>query len=139
MGKNKGCSSKIEEGQQSQKLKGATAVKVRHILCEKHNKIQEALARLQAGDRFDQVAREISEDKARQGGDLGWKTRQEIVSAFADAAFALQVGETTKQPVKTEYGYHLILCEGHIKVTYKCTGHLKFAVLSAVMMKPLQP
>lgn len=111
MGKNK-PSARQEEGQNSQKLKGATAVKVRHILCEKHSKIQEALARIQAGEKFEQVAREASEDKARQGGDLGWKTRQEVVSAFADAAFSLQVGEYTKQPVKTQFGYHLIVCEG---------------------------
>ena len=33
----------------------------------------------------------MSEDKARQGGDLGWKSRQEVVAAFAEAAFMLQV------------------------------------------------
>ena len=38
-----------------------------------------------------QVASQYSEDKARQGGDLGWKTRQQVVGAFAEAAFRLQV------------------------------------------------
>ena len=38
-----------------------------------------------------QVAQQCSEDKARQGGDLGWKTRQEVVGAFAEAAFKLNV------------------------------------------------
>lgn len=38
-----------------------------------------------------QVAMQYSEDKARQGGDLGWKRRNEVVPAFADAAFALNV------------------------------------------------
>ncbi|KAK9822780.1 hypothetical protein WJX74_007971 [Apatococcus lobatus] len=111
MGKSK-SSAHQEDRQTNQKLKGATAVKIRHILCEKHSKVQEALNRIQAGEKFEQVAREASEDKARQGGDLGWKTRQEVVSAFAIAAFSLEVGEFTKQPVKTEFGYHLILCEG---------------------------
>ena len=38
-----------------------------------------------------QVASQMSEDKARQGGSLGWKTRQDVVGAFADAAFKLGV------------------------------------------------
>lgn len=38
-----------------------------------------------------QVAKEYSEDKARQGGDLGWKRKNEVVAAFAEAAFALDV------------------------------------------------
>lgn len=97
-----------------------------------------------------QVAAQMSEDKARQGGALGWKTRQDVVGAFADAAFQLgvstwvtesvqyelirsltgssqiisqsvltlqscwlmQVGDMTQAPVKTQFGYHLILCEG---------------------------
>jgi NIMA-interacting peptidyl-prolyl cis-trans isomerase 4 len=49
------------------KLKPATSVNVRHILCEKHAKKEEALEKLRNGAKFDEVAREMSEDKARQG------------------------------------------------------------------------
>ena len=49
------------------KQKGAQSINVRHILCEKHAKKEEALAKLNAGSKFDEVAREFSEDKARQG------------------------------------------------------------------------
>ncbi|CAH0406084.1 unnamed protein product [Chilo suppressalis] len=55
--------------------KGGTAVKVRHILCEKQSKCLEALEKLKAGQKFPDVAAAYSEDKARQGGDLGWMTR----------------------------------------------------------------
>ena len=41
---------------------------------------------------FIQVAAAFSEDKARQGGDLGWKSRQDVVGDFAEAAFKLNVG-----------------------------------------------
>ena len=41
---------------------------------------------------FVQVAAALSEDKARQGGDLGWKSRQDVVGDFAEAAFNLNVG-----------------------------------------------
>ena len=53
--------------------------------------ILEAQQRIAAGQQFATVAGEMSEDKARQGGDLGWKRRQEVVGAFADAAFKLEV------------------------------------------------
>ncbi len=49
------------------KQKGAQSINVRHILCEKHAKKEEAVAKLNAGSKFDEVAREFSEDKARQG------------------------------------------------------------------------
>lgn len=49
------------------KLKPATSINVRHILCEKLSKKEEALAKLKGGAKFDEVAREFSEDKARQG------------------------------------------------------------------------
>lgn len=51
--------------------KGAQSINVRHILCEKHSKKEEALAKLNSGTKFDEVAREFSEDKARQGMGLG--------------------------------------------------------------------
>ncbi|KAK5276658.1 hypothetical protein LTR16_010856, partial [Cryomyces antarcticus] len=49
------------------KAKGAQSINVRHILCEKHAKKEAALAKLREGVKFDEVAREFSEDKARQG------------------------------------------------------------------------
>ena len=53
--------------------------------------ILEVQQRIAAGEHFATVAGEMSEDKARQGGDLGWKGRQEVVGAFAEAAFKLEV------------------------------------------------
>jgi NIMA-interacting peptidyl-prolyl cis-trans isomerase 4 len=64
--KNKGKGKdKSEDGEK--KLKPATSINVRHILCEKHSKKEEALEKIRGGAKFDEVAREMSEDKARQG------------------------------------------------------------------------
>lgn len=63
-------------------LKPAAAIKVRHVLCEKHSKIIEALTALQAGQSFAAVAEKYSEDKARQGGSLGWMSRGSMVGEF---------------------------------------------------------
>ncbi|CAK1548588.1 unnamed protein product [Leptosia nina] len=94
--------------------KGGTAVKVRHILCEKQSKCLEALEKLKAGQKFPDVAAAYSEDKARQGGDLGWMTRGSMVGPFQDAAFALPISSVTSPvytdpPIKTKFGYHIIM------------------------------
>ncbi|XP_053425099.1 peptidyl-prolyl cis-trans isomerase NIMA-interacting 4-like [Nycticebus coucang] len=96
---------------------GGNAVKVRHILCEKHGKIMEAMEKLKSGMRFSEVAAQYSEDKARQGGDLGWMTRVSMVGPFQEAAFALLVSGMDKPvftdpPGKTKFGYHIIMSEG---------------------------
>lgn len=74
-----------------EKKGGGNKAKCRHILCEKQSKIMEALAELQSGKPFAevvlksfsvhilQVARTHSEDKARNGGDLGWMVRGGMV------------------------------------------------------------
>lgn len=110
MGGKKSASSSQQASAST--LKPAQTINVRHILCAKHSKALEAVAKLDAGEPFASVAQAFSEDKARQGGALGWKTKAELVPAFAEAAFALAVGERTKAPVKTEFGYHIILVEG---------------------------
>src|SRR5690606_1837387 len=65
--------------------------------------------RIESGEDFAAVAREGSEDpgSAAQGGDLGWVERGLMVPAFEEALFALDPGKVS-DPVKTEYGYHLI-------------------------------
>merc|ERR1711892_1545347 len=96
---------------------GCASVNVRHILCEKQGKCMEALEKIKAGGKFNEVATQYSEDKARQGGSLGWQTRGAMVGPFQDAAFALPVSTMgspvyTNPPVKTKFGYHIIMVEG---------------------------
>ncbi|KZT37476.1 FKBP-like protein [Sistotremastrum suecicum HHB10207 ss-3] len=97
-------------------LKPANAVNVRHILCEKQSKVLEALQKIKDGQRFDKVAQDYSEDKAKAGGSLGWMNRGSMVGPFQEAAFALQPSTLDKpilSPlVKTSFGYHIILVEG---------------------------
>ncbi|KAI9209409.1 uncharacterized protein BJ171DRAFT_486953 [Polychytrium aggregatum] len=101
----------------SGKLKSANSVKVRHILCEKHSKCMEALDKIKVdGMRFDKVAEIYSEDKAKAGGSLGWMVRGSMVGPFQDAAFALTPSTCdapiiTDPPIKTNFGYHIIMVE----------------------------
>ncbi|KAK8225290.1 peptidyl-prolyl cis-trans isomerase pin4 [Phyllosticta capitalensis] len=99
----------------SGKLKPATSINVRHILCEKHSKKEEALEKLRNGAKFDEVAREMSEDKARQGGSLGWKTRGSLLPDFEKVAYDLELSSTGNPKyaeVKTSEGYHIVMVEG---------------------------
>ncbi|KAJ7485441.1 hypothetical protein FB451DRAFT_1082885, partial [Mycena latifolia] len=117
-GKGKSTGEDSEDKSAAKGLKAATAVNasVRHILCEKHSKATEALAKIQEGQAFNKVAQEYSEDKAKAGGSLGWMVRGSMVGAFQDVAFAL-TPSTVDKPivsslVKTNFGYHIIMCEG---------------------------
>ncbi|MCJ1432209.1 Peptidyl-prolyl cis-trans isomerase pin4 [Xylographa pallens] len=117
--KSKGGSSSKEDKSADAsgggKLKPATSINVLHILCEKYSKKEEALTKLRDGAKFDDVAREFSEDKARQGGSLGWKIRGALDATFEKAAYDLEPS-TTANPkyveVKTGHGYHIIMVEG---------------------------
>lgn len=79
-------------------------------------KIAEAMAQLKEGIAFNKVAEKYSEDKAGQGGSLGWMVRGSMAGPFQEAAFALQPSSTAKPvytdpPVKTVHGYHIIMVE----------------------------
>ncbi|KAI5804427.1 hypothetical protein EDC01DRAFT_611056 [Geopyxis carbonaria] len=103
---------KKKGGAADDKLKAANSINVRHILCEKQSQIADAMERLENGESFDKVAREVSQDKARQGGSLGWQIRGAMVKEFETAAFALPVSKVdkpvyTNPAVKTQFGYVL--------------------------------
>ncbi|KAK2527444.1 Pin4 [Columba guinea] len=66
-GKNGESGGGSSEGKAQGPKGGGSAVKVRHILCEKHGKAMEAMEKLKSGLRFSEVASQYSEDKARQG------------------------------------------------------------------------
>ncbi|KAH6687337.1 hypothetical protein F5X68DRAFT_231812 [Plectosphaerella plurivora] len=114
-GKGGGDDSKDSKESGATKVKGAQSINVRHILCEKHSKKEEALAKIRDGVKFDEVAREFSEDKARQGGSLGWKSRGSLDPKFEEIAFGLEASSTGSPSIgeaKTGFGYHIIMVEG---------------------------
>ena len=73
-------------------------------------KAKEVIVKLNNGEDFAKLAKEYSDDtaSAKDGGKLGYFNRGKMVSAFEEAAIALKVGEYSKTPVKTEFGYHII-------------------------------
>lgn len=81
-------------------------------LAEVQGRATEVLERLKAGEDFDQVAQQVSEDPGTQerGGDLGFFRRGQMAPAFEEAAFGLLPGELSK-PVRTPFGLHLIRVE----------------------------
>lgn len=71
---------------------------------------KEIINKLNNGEKFADLAKKHSDDgSASNGGDLGWFNKGAMVKAFEDAAFALKKDEYSKTPVKSEFGYHIIL------------------------------
>ena len=90
-------------------------VKARHILLETEEQAREVINQLKAGADFAELAKEKSiEDVAEYtGGDLGYFSRGRMVPAFEEAAFSQKVGEISAHPVKSQFGYHVILVEDY--------------------------
>lgn len=89
---------------------------------EAENKAKDIIKKLQNGKDFDKLAKKYSDDTATKenGGDLGYFNSGEMVEAFENAAYALEVNQYTTTPVKTEYGYHIIMKTGEKdKPSYK--------------------
>ncbi len=92
---------------------GPAQVQARQILVQTQAQAQDIITQLNQGADFATLAQKDSIDPgAKNGGELGWFAQTEMVPAFANAAFALPVGQYTKTPVQTQFGWHVILCEG---------------------------
>lgn len=84
-------------------------IKCSHILVQKQSEALAILERLKKGEKFAVLAKELSIDKGsgKRGGDLGYFSRGKMVKPFEQEAFKLNVGQIS-EPVKTEFGYHVI-------------------------------
>ena len=84
-------------------------IKCSHILVEKQSEALAIMERLKSGEKFGKLAKELSTDSgsAKRDGNLGYFTKGMMVKPFEETAFKLQIGETS-EPVKSEFGYHII-------------------------------
>jgi peptidyl-prolyl cis-trans isomerase C len=93
-------------------LKPEEEARARHILVKTEEEAKKVKERLEKGEDFAKVANEVSIDpgSGKQGGDLGFFGRGQMVPAFEEAAFKLEPGKVS-EPVKTQFGYHVIKLE----------------------------
>lgn len=91
---------------------GREEAHARHILVDTEEAAKAVIADLDKGADFAALAKERSTDPgASEGGDLGWFTAEQMVPEFSEAAFALEPGAYSKAPVKSQFGWHVILLE----------------------------
>lgn len=100
------------------------------VVAERRARVLAALARVQAGEAFDKVAREVSEDGNRErGGEIGPKPADRLPDLFVEAVKPLQVGGITTQPLRSGAGFHVLKLlardDGNvIKVTQTRARHI---------------
>ena len=100
-----------------EKIKGqmtGNEFKARHILVEKEAEAKEIIAKLKKDAKaFDGLAKAQSKDPGSKGngGDLGWFDPRGMVPEFGAAVAKLAKGKFTEEPVKSQFGYHVILLE----------------------------
>ncbi|MGH6947513.1 MAG: peptidylprolyl isomerase, partial [Kiloniellales bacterium] len=93
-------------------FEGEEEARASHILLKTEEEARTVIAQLDGGADFASLAKERSEDPAgRNGGDLGFFTREAMVPEFSEAAFAMEVGTYSKEPVKSQFGWHVIRLE----------------------------
>jgi len=86
--------------------------KARHILVETEDEANNIIALLDAGQDFSELAKEKSTGPSGpSGGELGWFGAGQMVKPFADAAATMEKGSYSKTPVKTEFGWHVIMLD----------------------------
>ena len=85
----------------------------RHVLVPSEAEARDVIKQLDRGVKFDRLARTRSTDpgSAKDGGELGWFTAGTMVAPFSDAVVKLEKGKFTRDPVQTQFGWHVILKE----------------------------
>lgn len=91
---------------------GDKEYKARHILVEKEDEAKSIIAKLEKGEKFEELAKHSKDPGSKdKGGDLGWANPAGFVRPFAEALTKLEKGKITTTPVKTDFGYHVIKLE----------------------------
>jgi peptidyl-prolyl cis-trans isomerase C len=113
-------------------------VRARHILVGSEKEAKDVLAKIGAGEKFEDLAKQYSLDGSKDyGGDLGYFTAPEMVPDFSKAAFALKVGEVS-QPVKTNFGWHIIKLEDRKMGAAQPFDQVKSAIRNVLLRKKVQ-
>jgi peptidyl-prolyl cis-trans isomerase C len=91
--------------------KPAAQVRARHILVDTKEEADKIIAELKNGASFEELAKQSKDPSGQNGGDLGFFGEGQMVPEFEKAAFALEPGQVTPEPVQSQFGWHVIKVE----------------------------
>ncbi|MDR1660831.1 MAG: peptidylprolyl isomerase, partial [Azoarcus sp.] len=112
---------------------------VRHILLKTEAEAKAVIARLGKGVKFADLAKKsLDQGSKDRGGDLGWTDAASFVQPFSEAMTQLAKGKYTKAPVKTEFGYHVILLEDSRSLQAPAFEDIKTQLQQSLQGKKLQ-
>lgn len=114
---------------------GGESVNASHILVDTEEKAKEIYEEISSGKKsFEEAASEYSSCPSRErGGNLGDFTRGQMVKEFDEAVFGMAEGEVTSEPVKTQFGYHLIKLIKKTEAETKEFSEVKDAIYSGLL------
>lgn len=128
-----------EEYEVQVKLAPPLQFKARHILVGTQSEAADVIAQLDGGANFEELAKERSTGPSGpEGGDLGWFSPDQMVPPFSKAVEALENGSYTKQPVQTQFGWHVILREESRENTPPTLESVRDRVTQQVRQKKFQ-
>lgn len=105
---------------------GGTEYKAAHILVKEEAEAVAIIDKLKKGEKFEELAKQSQDPGSKDnGGDLGWAAPSNYVKPFADAMTALAKGKYTETPVKSDFGYHVILLEDSRPTTFPSFDEVK--------------
>ncbi len=125
---------KLAYDEAAKNQKPDTEFHAHHILLPTEEEAKTALKRVRGGEAFDKVAGELSKDPGAKGGDLGWFTKDRMVPEFGEAASKLEPGQIS-EPVKTQFGWHIIKLDEKRPKTFPPLDQVKDQVARYVVQK----
>lgn len=116
-----------------------TEYRARHILVEKEDEAKALIKQLNGGAKFEDVAAKNSKDpgSAANGGDLDWANPNGFVPEFSKAMTALKKGEMTQEPVKSQFGFHIIKLEDTREAQFPPFADVKAQIVQRLQQQKL--
>lgn len=112
--------------------------KVRHILVQEEDEAKKVIDALKKGEDFPKLAKEHSLDTSKDaGGELGWVGRNQVVKPFGDAMVKLEKGKYSSAPVKSQFGWHVIMVDDTRKQTPPPFDQVKQQLLTQLQQQKL--
>jgi peptidyl-prolyl cis-trans isomerase C len=119
--------------------RGDKEYKARHVLVEDEAQAKQIIAQLNKGAKFEELAKQSKDPGSRdRGGDLNWNPPTTFVKPFADALVKLEKGKYTDQPVRSQFGWHVIQLDDVRQVQFPSFEQVKPQLQNMVQEQEVQ-